>query len=63
MLARGYLATNGVYVCLEHTPQIVDDYFQALDPVFELLGRCQRQGNAADLLKGPVCHGGFKRLN
>lgn len=63
MLSRGYLASNAVYACLEHTGQVLEDYFSALDPVFGLLARCQREGGAADLLKGPVCHGGFKRLN
>jgi glutamate-1-semialdehyde 2,1-aminomutase len=63
MLARGYLASTGLYVCLEHTPQIVDGYFAALDPVFGLIRECEDGRDVAELLKGPVCHAGFRRLN
>jgi len=63
MLAKGYLAANSVYVCTEHTPDVVDGYFQALDPVFALIRECKDGRDVHTLLKGPVCHGGFKRLN
>lgn len=63
MLAQGYLASNSVYVCTEHTPAIVDGYFAALDPIFKLIRECEDGRDVSSLLKGPVCHGGFKRLN
>jgi glutamate-1-semialdehyde 2,1-aminomutase len=63
MLAKGYLAGTGVYVCTEHTPQIVDDYFTALDPIFRLIKECEDGRDVMSLLKGPICHAGFKRLN
>jgi glutamate-1-semialdehyde 2,1-aminomutase len=63
MLAQGFLASNSVYVCTEHTPAIVDGYFAALDPVFKLIRECEDGRDISSLLKGPVCHGGFKRLN
>ena len=64
MLGRGYLAANSVYVSLAHTPAVIDGYFEALDPVFGLIKRCQSgQEDVQKLLKGPVCHAGFKRLN
>ena len=63
MLKKGYLATNAVYVCTEHTPEIVDQYFEALDPVFGLIKECETGRSVDDLLEGPVCHAGFKRLN
>lgn len=63
MLAKGYLAGNSVYVCTEHTPEVVKDFFEALDPVFGLIKECEEGREVMDLLKGPVCHGGFKRLN
>jgi glutamate-1-semialdehyde 2,1-aminomutase len=63
MLAKGYLAATGVYVCTEHTPRIVDDYFAALDPVFALVRECEDGRDVMGLLKGPVCHAGFRRLN
>lgn len=63
MLARGYLAGNSVYTCLSHTPDVVDGYFAALDPVFALIRECEDGRDVASLLNGPVCHAGFKRLN
>jgi len=63
MLARGYLAATSVYACTEHTPAVVDAYFEALDPVFRLVRECEDGRDVMALLKGPVCHGGFKRLN
>lgn len=63
MLAKGFLAGNSVYVCTEHTPQVLDQYFEALDPVFKLIRECEEGRDVMSLLKGPVCHAGFKRLN
>lgn len=63
MLTKGYLAGNSVYVCTEHTPEIVKNFFEALDPVFGLIKECEEGRDVVSLLKGPVCHGGFKRLN
>lgn len=63
MLAKGYLATTSVYVCTAHTPEVVDAYFDALDPVFSLIRQCEDARDVNSLLKGPVCHAGFKRLN
>ena len=63
MLAKGYLAGTAVYVCTEHTPDVVTSFFEALDPVFGLIRECEDGRDVAGLLKGPVCHAGFKRLN
>lgn len=63
MLAKGYLAANSVYVCTEHTPEILDGYFAALAPIFQTIRECEDGRDVGTLLKGPVCHGGFKRLN
>ena len=63
MLAKGYLAGTSVYVCTEHTPKVVTDFFEALDPVFALVKECEDGRDVMSLLKGPVCHSGFKRLN
>lgn len=64
MLARGYLAANSVYVSTAHTPEVVDGYFEALDPVFARVKQCQQgECDVHALLQGPVCHAGFKRLN
>ncbi len=63
MLAKGYLAGTSVYVCTEHTRSVVDTFFEQLDPVFGLIKECEDGRDVMALLKGPVCHGGFKRLN
>lgn len=63
MLAKGYLAGNSVYVCIDHTPEVVAGFFDALDPIFALIKGCEEGRDVMSLLKGPVCHGGFKRLN
>jgi glutamate-1-semialdehyde 2,1-aminomutase len=63
MLSKGYLVGNSVYVCIDHTPCIVEGYFDALDPLFGLIKECEEGRDVLRLLKGPVCHGGFKRLN
>ncbi|WNV03782.1 aminotransferase class III-fold pyridoxal phosphate-dependent enzyme [Candidatus Methylospira mobilis] len=63
MLARGYLAANSVFVCIEHRPDIIAGFFEALDPVFALIGECEHGRDVTALLKGPVCHGSFKRVN
>lgn len=63
MLARGYIAGNMVFVSTEHTPQVLDGYFGALDPVFGLIKECEEGRDVMGLLKGPVCQSGFKRLN
>ena len=63
MLSKGYLASNSVYVCTEHTPDIVDGYFDALNSIFGLIKECEEGRDVMGLLKGPICHAGFKRLN
>jgi len=63
MLKRGYLAGTSVYVCTEHTPDILDGFFDALDPVFGLIQECEQDRDVMSLLNGPICHAGFKRLN
>lgn len=63
MLAKGYLAGTGVYASMAHTPDVLEAFFAALDPVFGLVKECEQGRDVMKLLKGPVCHSGFKRLN
>lgn len=63
MLSKGYLAATSVYVCTAHTADVVNAYFDALNPVFGLIAECEAGRDVASLLKGPVCHAHFKRLN
>ncbi len=63
MLAKGYLASTNLYVCTEHSHEIVNNYFDALEPIFSLMQECENGRDVYSLLKGPVCHSSFKRLN
>jgi glutamate-1-semialdehyde 2,1-aminomutase len=63
MLKKGFLASTSIYACTEHTQPLIDQYFEALEPVFALIGECERGRAVEPLLEGPVCHAGFKRLN
>lgn len=64
MLKKGILGAHSVYVCTEHKQEHLDRYFNELDPIYATIKACEDGSkNIADLLEGPVCHGGFKRLN
>ena len=63
MLKKGFLAANSVYVCTEHTNEIIDEYFEYLDPVIATVSECENGKNINELLEGPVCYTGFRRLN
>lgn len=63
MLKKGYLASNCVYVCTEHSDHIVESYFTELSEVFATIKDCEDGKSIDELLTGPVCHSGFKRLN
>ena len=63
MLAKGYLAGTSLYVCTEHTEEVVGGFFTALEPVFAQIKECEEGRDVMTLLKGPICHSGFKRLN
>ncbi len=63
MLERGFLASNSVYVCIEHTAEVISHYFQELDPIFALIKECEEGRDVSTLLESPICHAGFRRLN
>ena len=64
MLSKGYLAGNSVYVCTEHTPQVLDTFFEQLEPIFRVIAKCEAgEENILKLLKGKICHSTFSRLN
>ena len=63
MLKKGYLAGTSCYVCVAHTPDVLEPYLEGLDEVFGLIVECEAGRAVEELLEGPICHGGFKRLN
>lgn len=64
MLKKGFLASTNFYACTEHTDAHLELYFEALNDVYASIGKCESgEIDVTTLLEGPVCHGGFKRLN
>ena len=63
MLKRGYLAGTSCYTSLAHTPDVIVPYLKHLDAVFALIASCEAGESVDELLEGPVCHSGFRRLN
>lgn len=63
MLNKGYLASNCVYVCTEHSDYVVENYFSEMSELFATIKDCEDGKSIDDLLMSPVCHSGFKRLN
>lgn len=63
MLGKGYLASNSLYVSTEHTPSRVAAYLEALDPILGVIAECENGRDVSSLLRGPVAHSGFARLN
>ncbi|MBE5867866.1 MAG: aminotransferase class III-fold pyridoxal phosphate-dependent enzyme [Lachnospiraceae bacterium] len=65
MLKKGFLANNGFYPTLAHTPEIMDKYFAAIDEVFGEMSQILKKGDYDALVQAigaPVCASGFKRL-
>ena len=64
MLKKGFLASTNFYASTAHNDENLDLYFNALETVYQQISSCEK-GNSKimDLLEGPICHGGFKRLN
>lgn len=63
MLKSNILASNVIYICVKHELKSFDKYFNCLDKIFYKIAECE-DGNTIDkLLKGPVCHTTFQRLN
>ena len=63
MLSKGYLASNSFYPSIQHTTDHIDGYFYNLEPIFSTIADCENGRDITTLLKSPVCHSGFKRLN
>lgn len=64
MLKKGFLASTSFYACTEHTNDTFELYFNALDEIYTIIAKCENgEREVKELLEGPVCHSGFKRLN
>jgi glutamate-1-semialdehyde 2,1-aminomutase len=64
MLQKGYLASTSFYASTAHNEENLNLYFEALNDVYKIIAECENgDKKIEELLKGPVCHAGFKRLN
>ncbi len=64
MLKKNILASTNFYASIAHEDTYLDRYFSELDGVYSMIKKCESQElNISDLLEGPICHSGFKRLN
>ena len=62
-LKRGYLAGTILYASNAHDTAKFDEYAAILDNVFKLIADCENGQSLNNLLDGPTCHAGFRRLN
>jgi glutamate-1-semialdehyde aminotransferase len=62
-LKRGYLAGTIFYACSAHELDKFDEYSEILDSTFKTIAECENGRDVYQLLEGPMCHAGFKRLN
>ncbi|MGW1455557.1 aminotransferase class III-fold pyridoxal phosphate-dependent enzyme [Salegentibacter agarivorans] len=64
MLKKGFLASTLFYASIAHKEKHLISYFENLNEIFHIISKCENEErNIEDLLDGPVCHSGFKRLN
>ncbi len=63
MLKKNFLANTSVYVCTEHSREIIDIYLTELREIFSIIRDCEDGKDINSILDGPVCHDGFSRLN
>lgn len=63
MLEKGFLATTAFYASLAHHEEAIAQYQQAVQSSFATIQEQIQKGQPRQMLKGPVCHSGFQRLN
>jgi len=63
MLEKGFLAGKAFYVTYAHQDYIIEAYLQAAEEAFSTIVRALERETVRDMLRGPVAHSGFARLN
>ena len=63
MLKKGFLASNVIFTCIKHDQAVISKYLENLEKIFISIRECEDGKDIYNLLDGPVCHSGFKRLN
>ena len=63
MLKKGFLSTPLVFASTAHSEEDIKLYISALGECFSLVKECENGLDVDSILKVPVCHNGFRRLN
>jgi glutamate-1-semialdehyde aminotransferase/spore coat polysaccharide biosynthesis protein SpsF (cytidylyltransferase family) len=63
MLKKGYLTTVALYLTNIHTKEIIDKYLNEINNFIEKYKEDIETGSVEKYLDGPICHGGFQRVN
>ena len=63
MLKKNFLATNTVYVSIDHKDNLLDEYFDKIEKVFKTLSKTNLQSGIEELLEYPVINSDFRRSN
>ena len=63
MLKKNFIAATSIYVCINHTKELIDNYISELEPLLIAIEECENGKDINDLLDGPISHDGFARLN
>ena len=60
-LKKNFLASNSIYLCVNHNKNIINRYFNILDSIFvEIKKSMESNADAKKLLEGPVCISGIR---
>ena len=63
-LKKNFLASNVIYACTEHSPKILNRYFEILDDIFYKIGKTNHANEDFKLnLEGPCCIGNLRDKN
>lgn len=64
MLRCGYIASNAFYVSFAHSKEVIKEYLENVESVFQKIKEIQKRCETVEsYLEGPICHSGFGRLN
>ena len=63
MLKKGYLTTIAFYATYSHNIAIIDKYLNEIEIFMLKYKKDMEENNIKQYLEGPVCHGGFQRVN
>ena len=60
-LKKNFLASNSIYLCVNHNKNLINRYFDILDSIFfEIKKSIDGNSDAGKLLEGPVCISGIR---